>query len=53
MTLNTGKFIIHLLEEHDHGFIDHIQNPRGIDADPQDQSHQRDHDNDLARVDLG
>src|SRR5258708_30934939 len=50
--LSTGKFIIYLLEQHDHGFVDHIQDPCGIDADPQDQSHQRYHNHDLSRIDL-
>src|SRR5512147_563343 len=53
MILSTGKFIIHLLEQHDHGFVDHIEDPCRVDADPQDQCHQWDHDKDFARVDLG
>ena len=34
MTLSTGKFIIHLLEQCNHSFVDYIQDPGGPDADP-------------------
>ena len=34
MTLRTGKFIIHLLEKHDHSFVDYIQDPCWPNANP-------------------